>query len=507
MDGPPGDTGTGAGKEASEMRWKIVVVNASVVLVVGLLSYVLMLSSLRDVLHNPAARKSAVTRALNAANSRVGYDALRTQGWLAKQAKSDGIRTVFARGTVAARQEAATGQADRLRDAVSAELDAGRPPSLVVIVDAQGVVLGRNGSGLMRGERLIDIYPTLRRPLAQRESAGDVWLNRTRQEQLLVSFVPVLSDSAQVLGAIVLGFPINDDWLTYVSALTSGTPLLFGVESRGKLEIVANTGLGATRLSGIATNPQLHEAATASLRGRRTVLASREFAGHLLGIAPLVGYDSSSRAVVIAAVPLSQVESISGLLVTPLLGVTLLGLVLVLVGGVLLGNYITRPVSELEDGLLAVINGNSELRFQIEHAELGGLVFRINSLLNALMGVPEDTTDEDGRSSQVPSARDFGDALAVDESQVSMTEIDEADAQRLGQVSRSEYEETLFDAYILGKQSLGDPTDHISFGMFSARLRSIEEDMVRKHGRQVRCRLETREGTLVFVAIPVPQST
>ena len=65
-------------------------------------------------------------------------------------------------------------------------------------------------------------------------------------------------------------------------------------------------------------------------------------------------------------------------------------------GGVLLGNYISRPISEIEDGLLAIINGSSDLRFQLEHAELGGLVFRINSLLNALMGVPEDTTDEQG---------------------------------------------------------------------------------------------------------------
>jgi hypothetical protein len=31
------------------------------------------------------------------------------------------------------------------------------------------------------------------------------------------------------------------------------------------------------------------------------------------------------------------------------------------VGGALLGNYIQRPVSELEDGLLAIINGPPHL--------------------------------------------------------------------------------------------------------------------------------------------------
>ena len=63
-------------------------------------------------------------------------------------------------------------------------------------------------------------------------------------------------------------------------------------------------------------------------------------------------------------------------------------MVLVIAGGVLLGNYISQPISELEDGLLAIINGSSDLRFQIEHDELGGLVFRINSLLNAHDGGP-----------------------------------------------------------------------------------------------------------------------
>jgi hypothetical protein len=80
---------------------------------------------------------------------------------------------------------------------------------------------------------------------------------------------------------------------------------------------------------------------------------------------------------------------------------------LVGLGGVLIGNYMSQPISELEDGLLAIINGQSDLRFQIEHDVLGGLVFRINSLLNAMTGVPEDTTDDQGRPSKAPSAADF----------------------------------------------------------------------------------------------------
>ena len=119
------------------------------------------------------------------------------------------------------------------------------------------------------------------------------------------------------------------------------------------------------------------------------------------------GY-GKTNAVLLAALPSSLVGSVSGLL-WPVLAIGGLGLLLVVVGGVLLGNYISAPISELEDGLLAIINGQSDLRFQLEHPELGGLVFRINSLLNAMMGVAEDTTDDQGRPSQGPSAQGFQD--------------------------------------------------------------------------------------------------
>ena len=72
--------------------------------------------------------------------------------------------------------------------------------------------------------------------------------------------------------------------------------------------------------------------------------------------------------------------------------------------GWLLGNYITRPINMLEEGLLAILNGQADKRFELDHAELGGLAFRIDQLLNQLMGVEEDTTDDEGRVSRSPSA-------------------------------------------------------------------------------------------------------
>ena len=198
----------------------------------------------------------------------------------------------------------------------------------------------------------------------------------------------------------------------------------------------------------------------------------------------------------------SLVGSVSSVL-WPVFAVVGLGLVLVIIAGNLLGNYISGPVSQLEDGLLAIINGSSDLRFQIEHDELGGLVFRINSLLNALMGVPEDTTDEQGRPSHAPRAQDFQEALAVDESAVGGL-ADPSVAAELGREPADQYYRRLFNEYIAAKRQLGDPVDHITFDAFSAKIRSSEHEMAQKHGRPVRYQVQLRNNAVVLNAVPIP---
>ena len=49
------------------MRWKIIIVNAGIAIVVALLTYVLLATSLKDVVANQAERKREVAQAL------IGY--------------------------------------------------------------------------------------------------------------------------------------------------------------------------------------------------------------------------------------------------------------------------------------------------------------------------------------------------------------------------------------------------------------------------------------------------
>ncbi|HEY6559610.1 MAG TPA: MXAN_5187 C-terminal domain-containing protein [Polyangiaceae bacterium] len=487
------------------MRWKIIVVNAGIVLVVGLLSYVMLATSLRDVLANKSQQKVQVAQALRAANAQLAVDALRLERWLNEQVMSDAVRNVYAGGTPEARSESATVAANRLRDAaVSEPTFAKMAPSLVLFVDEQGVSFGRNGSALMRGDNMGVAYPSLLEALKTGKTMSDVWLNRQRQEQLLVSYAPVRNEGDKVIGAVLVGTPLNDERLARTSELTSGNLLLLAVPTQAdKLELVANSGRAEGGVIAAAAGQNVLATAQTALSTGNVTSGEKEAADHLFGATPLEGYGNGKRAVLIGAIPASLVSSLSGVL-WPILGVTALGILLVIVGGVLLGNYISQPISELEDGLLAIINGNSELRFQLEHEELGGLVFRVNSLLNALMGVPEDTTDEQGRPSVPASANTFKEALSVDESSAVGQNVEPRVAAALAAEPVEQYYRRLYSEYIAAKRQLGDPVDHITFDAFVTRIQGSERESAAKYGRPVRFQVQLRDNAVILLAVPLP---
>ena len=482
------------------MRWKIIVVNAGILLVVGLLAYTLLYTSLRDVLVNPGESKRDLERGLRSARSELALDAVRLERWLARVAATESIKGLYAQGARDSRAEAATVEANRLRDAVAAEPElSGTAPTLVLFVDEGGVALARNASALMRGERLGSVYPSLLQALRENRTLSAVWHSRDRQEQMLVSMAPIRGEN-RTLGAVIVGTALSDERMTRTSELASGQGLFFAVvgEKHG-LELLAGSNSASPGSTGVVTSAPMLVAAQAAASNGGFAAADLGDAELVAGAAALTGY-AGDKAVLIAVQPAASASL--GTLLAPLLGVFGLGLLLVIVGGTLLGNYISEPISELEDGLLTIINGQSGLRFQVEHDELGGLVFRINSLLNALMGVPEDNTDEQGRPSQGPRAQDFQDALAVDESAV-LEQTDPGVAGALAVEPADSYYERLFHEYVTARKQLGDPTDHITPASFRERIRESEQEMSAKHGRPVRFEVQLRNRGIILNAIPL----
>jgi hypothetical protein len=485
------------------MRWKIIAVNSAIVLLVGLLSFALLRASLGDLASNQAQLQGDAQRALAAANSKFELDALRIERWLATIANDKSSREVFKAGTVNARQEGATEFSNRLlASAASSPVFEGHAPQLVALVDANGIALGRNSTNLMRGEDLGTPHPSLKASIAQGVTASEVWADAKTAELMSVSYAPVRDDDRRVLGVFLLGTPLNDERLQRTSELTSGRSLVLGIPAGQNLDLKAKSnGVTPAVLTAVGQPPLKEGALGAAKSGRATFLVGGP-TEYIFSAAPLSGYGDGRQAVLVSVTPSSLIESVNGLL-WPVFAVTGLGILLVMVGGSLLGNYLSRPVEELEEGLLAILNGRTDLRFEIEHAELGGLVFRLNSLLNQLMGVQEDDTDEEGRPSRPPAASDFSEALAVDERSVAAANVDMGLVTALRSEAPDAYYRRLFQEYIAAKRSLGDPVDHITEANFSSRIRTSEGEMLEKHGKQVRYRVEVRGREVVLIAVPL----
>jgi hypothetical protein len=485
------------------MRWKIIAVNSIIVLLVGVLSYALLRAGLGDLASNPAQLKAEAERALSAANTRLELDAVRAERWLATTANEKASREIFKAGTVSARQEEASEYSNRLlTSAVANPVFDQMAPTLVAVVDANGVSLGRNGTNLGRGEDLAAGHPSLKAALAQGVTATDVWADNRTSQLMSVSYATVRDDDRKVLGALLVGTPLTDGRLQRTSELTSGRGLILGIPSGANVDLKAKSNSVAPAVLTALGQSPLKEAVAQTVASGHGAFLSGGPTDELLTAAPLSGYGDGKRAVLIAASPSSLIESISGLL-WPVLAVTGLGILLVCLGGFLLGNYLSRPIEELEEGLLAILNGKTDLRFEIEHAELGGLVFRLNSLLNQLMGVQEDDTDEEGRPSRPPKASDFSDALAVDERSVQAANVDAGLVAALRAEPADSYYGRLFKEYIAAKRSLGDPTEHITEATFVGRIRTSESEMSQKHGKPVRYRVETRGKEVILIAVPL----
>lgn len=480
------------------MRLKMIAVFTVVVLIVGGVSYALT----RATVSADAQQDGHHPRALAAGLAQLQVEGLVLERWLGAQAVDQRVLTPFNAGTEKARREAATEQANRIaHEAKSAEELTGMHVSVVLFVDMKGEVLGRDKSKGMRGDKLGDAYPRLLEHLKKGIGGSDVWVNRERNEQLLVSYAPVRGGEGQVVGGIVTGTTMNDERLTKASDLTSGRILAAAVPVGDDITLLAKSsgaeGAIATALESDAAKASVRQALKT---GQVVDLGGLPdgFSGHTRA---LEGYGTGKQAALIS-VTAPEGQSLVASLLWPALGVILLGFVLVVIGAHLLDAYISRPIAELEDGLLAIMNGKADLRFEIEHAELGGLVFRINSLLNQLYGVQEDDTDEQGRPSHAPTANDFTEALSVDET-MAESGGDPEEAKRLREEEDEAYYARIFTEYVKAKRSIGDPTDHITQEAFVGRIMASEREISHKHGKPVRYKVDVKGKEVMLLAVPL----
>jgi len=475
------------------MRNKIIAVNAVIVLIVGLLAFAIVRTQLAAETSSADQLKRSAQRDVAGAAAQLQLDGLRAERWLATKANEPATRAALGRATPDARADAARQLADQLASAANGAI--GVKPSIVAVVDNAAKIVGRNGSDLNRGDDVGAAYPAFKEAIAKAHAGSDVWTDRTRADQYLASYAPVRDEAGRAVGMLVIGVALNDS-LARVNDLTTGRGVLLVTATGDVVAASANAG------EEVKSSVKTHAADVKSAMATGNVVASG--AGDIVfAAAPLGGFGDGQRTAVVAAAPSSLMPGVSAVPLS-ILGATALGLLLVVAGGFFLGNYISQPIAALEEGLLMILNGQTDKRFELDHAELGGLAFRIDQLLNQLMGVEEDNTDDEGRVSKAPTAANFGEALSVDRSGGGGGGAPAGvDPNRLAAEPADAYYARLYGEYISAKKALGEQVDHITDAAFRSRIQGMEQDATAKHGRPVRYHVQSNGREVVLLAVPL----
>jgi hypothetical protein len=484
------------------MRIKIIAVNALIIAVVGLLSFLLVRSALSSAAGNKDQLTMEAQNDVNGAAGRLQLDGLRAERWLTAAATEQATVDAMLKASPSARADAATRRCDDLVSKMkNAPLFEKNVPTLVALVDASGKIVGRNGTNMNRGDDMAGTYAGLKSTLTTGQSGSDIWYQKDR---FLASYAAIHDSSGSIIGALVAGRPLNDT-LSRVMEATTGRALDLVVPKGDSFEIVGQSATQSKPLDDAVSGAAKDMLKNALAHQQTDNVRDGDL---LVAASPLQSFEDGRHALLVAAAPAALIADPSGLALLPIFGAMAMGIILVIVGGWLLGNYITRPINTLEEGLLAILNGQADKRFELDHAELGGLAFRIDQLLNQLMGVEEDTTDAEGRVSMSPSAANFNDALAVDDKRMTqpageMT-MDPDAIRRLASEPPTQYYARIYREYVTAKKAIGESTDHITEQAFAARIQGMETDAAQKYGRPVRYQVQARNKEVVLLAVPLP---
>jgi len=383
-------------------------------------------------------------------------------------------------------------------------------PDIALVTDETGKVLARNvDRNRMFGIDLAQSLPTLRRVLAQGDSIHDVWLNADEGKVLQVAASPIRNDAGGVIGALVVAYDVSNG-LAQSEGRVLGRDVAF--VTGGKVYSSSLPSSAADDLKAYLFGEAQAQTTAAMAEGATpTSHWAHAFGGdEYVGVtAPLPMSPSLDIGYVVLADRTKALEVSSSINIVLIL--TVIFSLLVLGYGFFIGTSLLRPIEEIEEGVLAVINGRTDLRLDVKSAELGGLAYRINQLLNVFTGVQEgESDDDDGRISHPPEPSAWGDAAFADGAAAGASASgasaggadpldDPAVAAQLAAEPEDQYYARIFKEYVGAKQALGENVGNIPQDKFTQRMQGNAQALAQKHGcKAVRFQVHTRGNQVIL---------
>jgi hypothetical protein len=308
---------------------------------------------------------------------------------------------------------------------------------------------------------------------------------------LQVGVAAVRNDQGGVVGALLVGYDLSNGFAQREARLV-GHDLLFIMPDR----IYSTSARVDIRdaLQEALYAPPLDNGTKAALQGKPTLPWTATLAGEdYIGVTAALPMARGVEAGYVVLAHLGKHTALSGV-ATMILWFTLLGLLGVAIYGFIIANNIMEPIEQMEDDILAVINGRGDVRLEVETVELGGLSYRVNQLINLYTGVAEE--DDEGRavtsSGGWEAVSSSGPDTGARSSSSGPIETDDPRAAALAALPETQYYAMLYQDYITAKEAVGEDVSNIPRERFIERIRGNATHLQQKHGAQmVRFEVET----------------
>jgi hypothetical protein len=496
------------------MRLKIIAGNLVAVLLLGFISYSVVGADLRGGVTSKLLAQIGNDQVLLDRSLRL--TALEFVDHVKQRAAEGDLRNVFSALDEQGRRTRAYEAAERTAGWFGdpARGPRGRPV-IVVVTDDSGKVLARDSDrNRMYGSQLDASLPAVRSTVRDGEARHDVWKKQDEGKLLEISTAAIRGDAGQVVGSLLVGYDLSNGLAQSEGKRLGGRDVAFLVDDKIYSSSLSESVSKQLRsyLFGDA------KAVTAAAIGGQVSpswvakAGDSEFAGVL---APLPEARSTRVAyAVLADRTEGAKEAASPTRI--ILALTLVFSIVVLLYGFMVGNSIVRPIEEIEEGVLAVINGNTEVRLDTSNPDLGGLAYRINQLLNVFTGVSEAAAEDDEEqggtapaASSVDWNTEFSDAQPMPAgagagttpgSVAGPTEPldDGVLAAKLEKEPESAYYKRVFNEYANAKRALGE-SFNVPEERFTQRLKGNEQALTQKHGvRAVRFIVQSQGGQVIL---------
>ncbi len=287
----------------------------------------------------------------------------------------------------------------------------GKRPELVFLTDRNGVVLARNitPNACPAGRKVAKAMPVISRALDGQAtymvwSIDDSPFSSTKQNSeycqlmntglLELAAAPVWYGD-DIAGALVIGFEISNGTAKKnaemvdldLAVLTGGD-----VYSTSFATDTARQSLEQQLKRSDVTEKINTVVSKGSTSNVFEILV--EDKPYLALVSPVVSAEKKdSVATLIMGSVENAASDLSSLVV--LLVIMAVALLIVFIAGMILTNHFLGPIMAIEEGLLKVINGAFNYRFDVKSSEVGGLSYRINQLIGVLTGEEEEEENEE----------------------------------------------------------------------------------------------------------------